>query len=179
MLINTGTKPLSAVDCRDLTARVLALPEEAWFEDPRRQQAYDVHAQTQSLILSFCTGWPKVQVTRTQHWETLAGVAVPIVDEIIRKHYAAGGVVLRMMMARLPPGCRIQRHRDTHASFAVAHRIHIPLVTNPQVEFIVGSQRVPVREHFAFELNNLLPHQVTNNGSTARIHFIFDYAPGG
>jgi hypothetical protein len=36
---------------------------------------------------------------------------------------------------------------------------------------------VPPRAHYAFELNNLMMHQVTNNGDSTRIHFIFDYAP--
>jgi hypothetical protein len=53
----------------------------------------------------------------------------------------------------------------------------VPLVTNPEVEFIVGPERVPPRAHYAFELNNLMFHQVTNRGERARIHFIFDYAP--
>ena len=84
---------------------------------------------------------------------------------------------MRAMVTRLGPGRRIARHKDSHPSFSVAHRIHIPLVTNPGVEFIVGPELVPPRAHYAFELNNLMMHQVTNNGDTTRIHFIFDYVP--
>lgn len=176
MLIDTPIRELGHVECQALTDRVLAAEERAWYADVRRQDDYEVHAETQSIILTFCTGWPKVQVSRAQGWESFADVAVPVMEGVIGKYYAPGGLVLRAMLARLLPDCRIARHRDTHPSFSVGHRIHIPLVTNPQVEFIVGTEPVPPRAHYAFELNNMMYHQVVNHGRSARIHFIFDYA---
>jgi hypothetical protein len=50
-------------------------------------------------------------------------------------------------------------------------------LTNPEVEFIVGTERIPPLPHHAFELNNSMPHSVINNGATARVHLIFDYSP--
>lgn len=177
MLIETAIRELGPVDCKALTERALAAGESDWYEDARRQSDYDVHAETQSIILTFCTGWPKVQVSLAKGWETFADVAVPVMKSVIAQYYPPQGRVLRAMLARLPPGCRIPRHRDAHPSFSVGHRIHIPLATNPDVEFIVGAQRIPPREHYAFELNNMMFHQVANHGATTRIHFIFDYAP--
>ncbi|HEX4241761.1 MAG TPA: aspartyl/asparaginyl beta-hydroxylase domain-containing protein [Steroidobacteraceae bacterium] len=156
---------------------MLSLDEQAWLGDPRRQQDYDVHAQTQSIILLFCDGWPDVTVSRGNGWDLLAAQAMPVIEQVVGKSYGGGGTLLRAMMTRLAPGRRIARHKDGHPSFAIAHRIHIPLVTNDDVEFVVGSERVPPRAHFAFEINNLLLHHVSNNGSTDRIHFIFDYIP--
>jgi len=111
-------------------------------------------------------------VTRGSGWELLAAEAEPVMERVLKKHYITGGKILRAMVTRLGPGCRIARHKDAHPSFAVAHRIHVPLVTNPDVEFIVGPERVPPRAHYAFELNNLMFHQVTNHGNSTRIHFI-------
>jgi hypothetical protein len=116
-------------------------------------------------------------VTHGNGWDLLAEEATPVMEGILSKHYPPGGTILRAMVTRLGPGCRIARHKDSHPSFTVAHRIHVPLVTNPEVEFIVGPERVPPRAHYAFELNNLMFHQVTNRGEQARIHFIFDYMP--
>lgn len=177
MLLHEPTIPLGTFDCRALSEKVLSLGEEAWGCDSRRQQDYDVHAQTQSIILLACEGWPKMTISRGNGWDLLAAQAVPVMDEVVRRHYPPGGSVLRAMMARLPAGCRISRHLDSHPSFSVAHRIHVPLVTNADVEFVVAEERVAPRPHFAFELNNHLYHRVANNGSTSRIHFIFDYAP--
>ena len=177
MISNEPTVPLGKVDCQELTDKVMSLAQEAWREDPRRQTDYDVHAQTQSIILLFCTGWPEVTVTRANGWDLLAAEAEPVMQRVLSRHYPAGGRILRAMVTRLDTGCRIARHKDSHPSFTVAHRIHVPLVTNPDVEFLVGPERVPPRPHYAFELNNLMFHQVTNRGKSARIHFIFDYAP--
>jgi len=177
VISNEPTVPLGKVDCQLLTDKVLSLEEPAWKTDGRRQRDYDVHAQTESIILLFCDGWPDVNVTRGSGWELLAAEAEPVMQRVLSKHYDAGGKILRAMVTRLRPGCRIARHKDSHPSFSAAHRIHVPLVTNPGVEFIVGPERVLPRAHYAFELNNLMFNQVTNRGDSARIHFIFDYAP--
>lgn len=177
MLIPDPIRPLGPVDCLELTQRVQHLDESAWHLDVRRQNDYEVHAQTQSIILTFCDGWPEVRIVRAPGWTLLADLAVPVMEHVIRQYYPPGGLVLRAMLARLPAGCRIGRHKDAHPSFQVAHRIHVPLLTHPDVEFIVGTELVEPRPHFAFELNNQMFHQVHNNGPQARIHLIFDYDP--
>lgn len=177
MLIHTATRPLGPVDCVELTRQVLALEESAWAADPQRQLEHDVHAQTQSVLLLSCHGWPDVTVVQCAGWPLLHEAALPVMNEIIGKNYVSGGMFLRAMMVRLPAGARIARHRDSHPSFAAAHRIHVPLVTNPSVEFLVNGERVPPRVHFGFELNNNVLHQVVNRGQEHRIHLIFDYLP--
>ena len=177
MLIDAPIRRLGHVDCRALTRRVLAVDETAWYADPRRQDDYEVHAQTQSIILVFFTGWPMVQVAHAKGWEGFNDVAVPIMQHIVGQHYPPGGMVLRAVLARLPPGCAIDAHVDRHPSFSVAHRIHVPLVTNDKVRFIVGTEDVHPQQGQAFELNNAMPHSVRNDGDQARIHFIFDYSP--
>jgi hypothetical protein len=177
MILNETTVPLGAVNCLALTEKVLSLDEVAWSADAHRQTEYDVHAQTQSIILLFCDGWPDVKVHRASGWDLLSEEARPVIDQVITKHYPPGGALLRAMVTRLGPGRRIARHKDFHPSFSVAHRIHVPLVTNRDVEFVVGAEHVLPRAHFAFELNNLMTHHVINNGDNTRIHFIFDYAP--
>ena len=177
MLIDTPIRALGYVDCRRLTEQVLAADESAWYADNRRQDDYEVHAETQSIILVFFTGWPTVSVAHGQGWDAFGGLATPIMEEVVAKHYPPGGMVLRVILARLLPGCRIEGHRDTHPSFSIAHRIHVPLLTNPQVEFVVGTERIATPAHHAFELNNKMAHAVANHGDTARVHLIFDYAP--
>ena len=177
MLIDAPIRPLGPVDCRALTERVLAVDESAWYADARRQDDYEVHAQTQSIILVFFTGWPQVQVTHAAGWAQFADVALPLMQDIVDRHYPPGGMILRAVLARLPPGCAIDAHVDRHPSFSVAHRVHVPLVTNPKVQFIVGTQNIRPQAGQAFELNNAVPHSVHNDGDAARIHFIFDSSP--
>lgn len=177
MLIDTPIRPLGLVDCRALIDRVLAVEESAWFADRRRQDDYEVHAQTQSIILVFFTGWPTVQVVHAAGWDQFGDLAMPIMQDIVARYYPPGGLVLRAVLARLPPGCAIDAHVDRHPSFSVGHRIHVPLVTNPGVRFIVGHEDIRPQVGHAFELNNAVPHSVHNDGDADRIHFIFDYSP--
>lgn len=170
---------LGRVDCAELRAQVRALDEQIWLEDRQRQTDFhNVHSQTQSVILIFCdTAWPDVNISYRSGWDRLGPAATRVMQAIINAHYRPGGRVLRAVMARLPAGCRIGRHRDTHPSFEVAHRIHVPLETNAEVSFIVGNSRLMIEPGLAFELNNQLPHQVMNGGAGPRDHFIFDYLP--
>ena len=177
MLIDTPIRPLGYVDCQTLIQRVLATEESAWYADNRRQDDYEVHAETQSIILVFFSGWPEVRVDHGSGWDGFGDAAMAIMEKLVSAHYPPGGMVLRVILARLLPNCRIEEHLDTHPSFSVAHRIHVPLLTNPDVEFIVGAGRIPTRAQHAFELNNKMPHAVVNHGDTARIHLIFDYSP--
>ncbi len=177
MQIDAPIRSLGYVDSAKLIARVRAVEESAWYADPRRQEDYEVHAETQSIILVFFSGWPEVQVTHTKGWDAFGDVTMPIMESIVGRHYAPGGMVLRVVLARLLPQCRIDPHWDKHPSFSIAHRIHVPLLTNPEVEFIVGTERIATAPNQAFELNNKMPHSVTNRGETPRIHLIFDYAP--
>jgi hypothetical protein len=177
VLIDTPIRPLGFVDCRRLTERVLACDESAWYVDNRRQDDYEVHAETQSIILVYFTGWPEVRVAHAAGWNDFGHLAMPVMREIVARHYPPGGLVMRVILARLLPQCRIDKHYDKHPSFSVAHRIHVPLLVNPEVEFIVGAERIALQAHHAFELNNLMAHSVVNNGDSARVHLIFDYSP--
>jgi hypothetical protein len=173
-------RPLGPVECDQLIAQVLRLSDDIWKNNPYRQDEYqNVHGQTQSVVLIFCTGWPSMEITQFDIWSEFKSSAGDLIFDVLKSHYPPGGVILRAMFTKLPAGTEIPRHRDSHSSFEIAHRIHIPLVTNPDVEFIIGDEKVELKEKSAFEINNLMPHQVKNNGDTDRIHFIFDYAPPG
>jgi aspartyl/asparaginyl beta-hydroxylase (cupin superfamily) len=81
------------------------------------------------------------------------------------------------MVAKLPPGARIDPHRDVHPSFGCGHRIHAPLATNSRVRFTVDGRPFNLAVGQIYEINNKKVHSVHNKGTTDRIHFIFDYVP--
>ncbi|MDX2275324.1 MAG: aspartyl/asparaginyl beta-hydroxylase domain-containing protein [Hyphomonadaceae bacterium] len=160
---------------RDL---VLAQPPEAWDECDHRQRAYDVHHDTQSIVLLFCDdAWPQVAVARMPGWARLAAIAAPLMDEIITRCFTPGGTILRAMAAKLKAGGRIAPHVDALPSFCAAHRIHAPLTTGPGVRFTIDGRPCPMQVGRWYEINNQLPHSVMNVGREDRINFIFDYLP--
>ncbi len=179
MNIDVPLRDLGLVDPSALQSAVRAADESEWQANQLRQTRFDVHYKTQSLIMIFTEteDWPKARVCRESGWERLADAALPLVNSILSQYYPPGGRVIRAMAARLAPGCVIKTHSDTHASFHVGHRIHIPLATNPRVRFTIDRAPCSMQVGHAYEINNQLQHSVMNKGAEDRIHFIFDYVP--
>ena len=174
-------RELGAIDTTALREAILSQEEAAWHEDQYRQQSYDVHDQTQSIVLVFTNGsnWPNAVVRKEPGWDRIADVAVPVMHEILEKHYPAGGTIIRAMAAKLVAGGKIRPHNDSHPSFHCGHRIHVPITTNPRVRFMIDGRPYKFQVGQAYELNNQKQHSVTNKGTEDRITFIFDYVPPG
>jgi len=168
---------LGAVNSDPLTDAVLAMDEKAWQLQQYRQKAYSVHEHTESLVLLFCQGWPNIEVTKEPAWDSLHEVAIPLMHDIISKHFTAGGTIIRAMAARLKSAGNIAPHRDSHPSFVNSHRIHVPITTNPAVRFMINGRPYRFELGKAYEINNQLVHSVMNRGKQDRITFIFDYLP--
>ena len=78
-------------------------------------------------------------------------------------------------LLRLGAAAKIREHRDYLMSLedGVA-RIHIPVQTNPQVEFFLDKKLVRMEIGETWYLNLNLPHSVVNHGSETRIHLVID-----
>lgn len=179
MDIDVPIRELGAVAMEELQAAIMALPQPAWLENTLRQEDYDVHRSTESIVLIFTdgSGWPDITITRESGWDMLAELAVPLMESIISKHYPTGGTILRAMAAKLLPGEVISPHKDAHPSFHHGHRIHIPIVTNSRVRFMIDGRPYKFKIGEAYEINNQKTHSVMNKGAEARVNFIFDYVP--
>lgn len=176
--IDTPLRELGDVDSAALVRAILALDEDAWLADTRRQNAYEVHRQTHSVVLVFCDGpMDNLVVSKAEGWDRLAGDAVPLMHDLIARHYSPGGTIIRAMAAKLLAGGRINPHFDSHASFRHSHRIHVPVTTNPRVRFMIDGKPFHMEVGKAYEINNQMTHSVMNTGGDDRITFIFDYMP--
>lgn len=78
-------------------------------------------------------------------------------------------------LLNLSAGSVIKPHRDMELAFEQGEaRLHIPIFTNPNVEFYVNEDRVVMNEGECWYINANIKHHVTNNGTTDRIHLIVD-----
>ena len=179
MDIKIPIRELGSVDSQDLATAILAQEESAWHEELHRQETYDVHQETQSIVLVFCEleAWPEVTIAKEPGWDRLAEVAMPVMHDIIARLYPPGGSIIRAMAAKLLAGGKIKPHTDVHPSFHRGHRIHIPITTNPRVRFMLDGRPYKFEIGKAYEINNQMTHSVMNKGKTDRINFIFDYVP--
>ncbi len=99
---------LGSIDTSALSARILEQEPAAWIEQRIRQQTYEVHKDTESIVMLFCDeGWPDGEIFRETGWERLADVAMPIIDQVINTHYQPGGLLIRAMAAKLKSKGRI------------------------------------------------------------------------
>ncbi len=179
MDIDVPLRELGAIDATDLLEAILGQEDIAWYEDETRQKSFYVHDRTRSIVLISLddSKWPDRSVHTGPGWERLADVAVPVMQEIIKQHYPTGGEVVRAVAASLQAGKNIQAHTDIHQSFHCAHRIHVPISTNPKVWFSIDGQPYQFQVGQAYEINNQKQHSVMNKGDEVRITFIFDYIP--
>jgi hypothetical protein len=76
---------------------------------------------------------------------------------------------------RLKAGSVIKEHTDLRLGYEDDEvRLHVPVVTNPEVEFVLNGVRVVMREGECWYHNFNLPHRVANRGSSDRIHLVID-----
>lgn len=76
---------------------------------------------------------------------------------------------------RLKTGSVIKEHRDHELGFEDGEvRLHIPVITNPEVEFVLNQVRVVMNEGECWYLNVNQPHRVANRGTADRVHLVID-----
>lgn len=78
-------------------------------------------------------------------------------------------------LMRLAPGSVIKEHRDFDlcAEQGVA-RLHVPILTNPQVDFRLSGARVEMAPGSLWYLRLSDPHAVANRGTNPRVHLVID-----
>lgn len=81
-------------------------------------------------------------------------------------------------LLRLGPGASIHEHRDYDLGMPEGDlRVHIPIVTDAQVDFLLDGLRVPMQEGECWFLDLSRPHRVDNHGGSERIHLVVDCRP--
>lgn len=115
-------------------------------------------------------------------WTAWAPLIEPIIDRVVPYYGYASGRTARVMLAKLAAGGSIDAHVDKGASCEVPHKIHVPLITHPEVRFWQEDRPYYLERGRAYEVNNRIRHSVTNDAAIDRVHLIFDYfeaAPAG
>jgi len=78
-------------------------------------------------------------------------------------------------LLRLAAGSIIREHTDSSLGEEGGDvRLHVPVVTNPQVEFYLAGKRVAMQAGECWYLDLSLPHRVQNLGESERVHLVID-----
>lgn len=78
-------------------------------------------------------------------------------------------------LLKLDAGSRINEHTDFDLGAKYgAVRIHVPVLTHPDIEFFLNNERVLMNEGESWYLDLSLPHRVFNRGASDRVHLVID-----
>lgn len=83
-------------------------------------------------------------------------------------------VVGRSRLMRLAPGASVTVHTDSHYFWRHHLRIHIPIITDPDVSFYCDTEEVHMAAGESWTFNNWLEHSVENRSDKTRIHLVID-----
>lgn len=170
-------RDLGVVDLGRVRADTLALPDAEWDRSDDFEANYNKHGAIRAVAHVIFRFSDRRQTPLRCYdlpvWERWQTRLLPIMEAAVRPFGYARGFYPRIMLARLPAQGFVPPHVDGHVS--VAHKIHVPIVTNPDTYFFVEGTRYHFPEGSAYEVNNSVRHAVVNGGATDRIHLIFEY----
>jgi len=151
-------------DVERLRFEVASLPPEAWSPHPNGDAGND------AVRLISVDGGDN---------ETMNGVMrmTPHLERspYIRQVLASFGVVWsRSRLLRLAPGAAVAVHADVHHHWFHRVRMHVPILTLPQVQFTCDRERVHMAAGEAWLFDNWRLHQVENPTDRERIHLVGD-----
>jgi LPS sulfotransferase NodH len=151
-------------DVERLRAEVAALPEHAWVRHPNQIQG------NSAVRLISVEGGENDDVNgrmqATTHLQQ---------SPYIRQILASFGVVWsRSRLLRLAPGATVPEHADINYHWFTRVRLHIPIVTRPEVRFYCGDQVVHMAAGEAWVFDNWRSHRVENFTPDERIHLVAD-----
>jgi quercetin dioxygenase-like cupin family protein len=96
----------------------------------------------------------------------------PYIKEILT-NFPCEQKAIRLL--KLEPSAVIKEHMDADLCCEQGEaRIHIPIITNPQLEFYLDDERVEMLAGSCWYMNFNLPHRINNFGTTDRVHLVMD-----
>lgn len=105
-------------------------------------------------------------MVQDQSWHGFGEMAAPYLIHTL-------GQPLHAILTVVMPGHSIPPHIDEQGPSWLC-RVHIPLTTNDESQFIVGGEHHHMEVGNAYIVNTEVMHSVENNGGTPRIHLMFD-----
>ncbi|HEX8666751.1 MAG TPA: sulfotransferase [Allosphingosinicella sp.] len=166
------TRPLLRLpirfDAARLSAEIEALPVSAWHPHPNKLPGNEaVHLVTPGgRITDSVAG----AMAPTEHLK-----ACPYILEVMAELGAVWG---RARLMRLAPGAVVPPHVDVNYYWRTHLRLHIPILTEPEVEFGCGGETVHMAAGECWLFDTFQWHEVRNGSERTRVHLVLDTVGG-
>lgn len=152
-------------DAERLAAEVGSLPESAWKPHPH---GYPGNA---AVPLVAANGDPGDDRTSGEMRPTPQLAALPYVRQVMAALQLPVG---RTRLMRIDGNGEATRHVDSNYYWQTHVRIHVPVLTTPNVAFECGETRVHMRAGECWIFDTWSTHNVLNPDPTRRIHLVID-----
>lgn len=162
---------IGEVDVTELERHVNKLSQHEWVEWDLRQNRYKVHSATESYPFMFSEYGeePKQHNQMSECWQ----VVKPFINKLERFYNRRAGSIV---LVKLKPKTNILPHTDG-GWFVDTHRVHVPIITHPDILFSLNGKKVHLKRGWIYELNNLVEHGVENPTDVSRVHLMVDLLP--
>lgn len=176
MNISEPVLKLYDTDIFNILSFVYGITDNEWNAWNLRQEVFDIHSATKTYPLRWAQEVDEntYQVTVKNRTSIINQI---LFDEINKLEHLYDGTCINILFAKLLPHSEIPPHGDVSRLLTNVHRIHLPLITNEDVDFYVDDVKYNFREGTLYEINNSLTHSVENNSTLDRIHLILDILP--
>jgi hypothetical protein len=158
------------------------------WEDKFRETYYPAHNHTENLAFEWTPILAQESFSVYVNTDLLDSDIGQIYQQITEKVLIfIPGILLRGAIIRLKPNTSIHTHIDgTHPLWVKCHRIHLPIITEPEIKFYykwtnanqteyASAKHLPKNE--LVEINNCIPHGVDHHGNKLRYHLMYDILP--
>ncbi|HKI02395.1 MAG TPA: TIGR03032 family protein [Thermoanaerobaculia bacterium] len=152
-------------DAGRLAAEVAAFGEEDWRPHPQG------HPGNSALPLIAAGGDPADDATKGPMRPTPHLARCPYLRQVLASF---GAVLGRTRLMRLDGNAEATPHADTNYYWMQRVRIHVPVVTQPEVRFLCGDRAVHMAAGEAWIFDTWKIHNVLNPNPTRRIHLVAD-----
>jgi len=151
--------------CGDALAReVTALPASAWQEHPQKRDG--------NIAVPLVSAGGTINDDFSGPMGPTPWLAqCPYIMEVMQAFDATLG---RSRLMGLRSGATVPEHVDIHYYWRTHLRIHIPVITNPEVSFTCANETVHMQAGESWILDSFYRHNVRNGGPDTRIHLVID-----
>ncbi len=153
-------------DVDRLRAEVDALPADAWSRHPS-----EYAGNTAARLIT--VGGGQNDFTAGEMLPTPALAASPYIEQVLASFST---VWSRSRLMRIEGGGSVPQHSDMNHHWFYRVRVHIPVITRPEVRFHCADQSVHMAAGEAWIFDNWREHKVLNPTTDARIHLVADTA---
>ena len=147
-----------------LEREISALPQNAWLQHPEK---FDGNIAVPLIS-------PGGEIT-----DDIAGPMAPTewlgrcpyILDILQALNSTWG---RSRLMGLKAGAQVPEHVDINYYWRTHLRVHIPVITNPEVGFTCNGETVHMKAGECWLLDSFYRHSVVNGGTQTRIHLVLD-----